>query len=96
MKITGIRGVVYEFPLTRRIGDVHYPAGTDRGTNVAVFVDTDEGITGQAVGFAQAGRELGRFEHCSSARIHALSAACGSACVRSCSSGDRRRRARRR
>jgi L-alanine-DL-glutamate epimerase-like enolase superfamily enzyme len=62
VKITRVRGVVYEYPLTRRIGDVHLACGTDRGSNVAVFIDTDEGVTGHAVGFAQAGPELSRFE----------------------------------
>ncbi len=46
MKITGVRTVLFEIALARRLGDANSPGGRDRGASVAVFVDTDEGVTG--------------------------------------------------
>lgn len=51
MRITSVRATAYTYELTRPIGDVHVPAGSPIGSDVAVFVDTDEGLTGVAVGF---------------------------------------------
>lgn len=49
MKITGVRTNLYEIELTRRLGDANSPRGRKRAANLAVFVDTDEGITGISV-----------------------------------------------
>ncbi|MGC8780931.1 MAG: mandelate racemase/muconate lactonizing enzyme family protein [Anaerolineae bacterium] len=49
MKITGVRTVLYEIPLARPLGDANSPAGRRRSAQVAVFVDSDEGITGCAL-----------------------------------------------
>jgi L-alanine-DL-glutamate epimerase-like enolase superfamily enzyme len=50
MKITGVRTRLYEFTAGRALGDVNLPAGSDRGNGLAVFLDTDKGLTGVAVG----------------------------------------------
>ena len=49
MKITGVRTVLYETMLARRLGDANSPAGRDRSASVAVFVETDEDLTGLAL-----------------------------------------------
>jgi L-alanine-DL-glutamate epimerase-like enolase superfamily enzyme len=50
MKITGVRTQLYEIPLDRAIGDVNSPEGRRRMAGLAVFLDSDEGITGIALG----------------------------------------------
>jgi L-alanine-DL-glutamate epimerase-like enolase superfamily enzyme len=50
MKITGIRTVLYEYELVRPLGDVNLPDGFRHGADLAVFVDTDEGLTGTTIG----------------------------------------------
>ena len=50
MKITGVRTQVYEVPLERPLGDANTPHGRSRIGGMAVYVDTDEGLTGVAVG----------------------------------------------
>jgi L-alanine-DL-glutamate epimerase-like enolase superfamily enzyme len=50
MKITGVRTRLYEFRAGRALGDVNLPTGSDRANGLAVFVDTDEGITGVTTG----------------------------------------------
>src|SRR3954447_14923488 len=50
MKITGVRTRLYEFTAGRALGDVNLPTGSDHANGLAVFVDTDEGITGVATG----------------------------------------------
>lgn len=52
MRITGVETVLYEHRLTRPIGDVHLPDGVSGGAGLAVFVRTDEGPTGEAIGVA--------------------------------------------
>lgn len=49
MKITGIRTNLYEIELTRRLGDANSPGGRGRTAALAVFVDTDDGITGVSI-----------------------------------------------
>jgi len=49
MKITGVRTKLYEIEITRRLGDANSPVGRKRAANVAVFIDTDEGISGISV-----------------------------------------------
>jgi L-alanine-DL-glutamate epimerase-like enolase superfamily enzyme len=50
MKITGVRTQLYEIELTRPIGDVNSPNGRKRAASLAVFIDSDEGLTGLALG----------------------------------------------
>lgn len=54
MKITGVRTKLYQFDMTRPLGDANSPAGWQRTTNMAVFIDTDEGITGVTLGSTSA------------------------------------------
>ena len=62
MRITGVRTVVYEYPLRHPIGDVQ-SQGARRMADLAVFLETDEALVGVAV--ADAG---------SSVNVHALTA----------------------
>ncbi len=50
MKITGVRTVLYEFDMARPLGDANNPRGVKRTASLAVFIDTDEGITGISMG----------------------------------------------
>jgi len=52
MQITDVSAVLYGYPFTRPIGDVHLPQGARHGAEVAVEVHTDEGVTGISVGTA--------------------------------------------
>lgn len=54
MRITGITTTLYEYPLARPIGDVHLPEGVGRSADLAVTVETDEGLTGVTIGAAPA------------------------------------------
>ncbi len=51
-KITGVRTEVYEYEASRMIGDSNFPRGLEnkKRSNMAVFVDTDEGLTGVSIG----------------------------------------------
>ena len=46
MKITGVRTRLYEFRSARKLADANYPPGSDLGAGLAIFLDTDEGVTG--------------------------------------------------
>ena len=48
MKITAIETVLYEYELTRPIGDANMSTGIRRRADLAVFIRTDEGIDGVA------------------------------------------------
>jgi L-alanine-DL-glutamate epimerase-like enolase superfamily enzyme len=48
MQITGVRTTLYEFEMARAIGDANSPSGRKRSAEVAVFIDSDEGVTGVA------------------------------------------------
>jgi L-alanine-DL-glutamate epimerase-like enolase superfamily enzyme len=50
MKITGVRTRIYEAQMKRWLGDANNPGGWRVMTNVIVSLDTDEGITGIALG----------------------------------------------
>lgn len=50
MKITGVRTVLYEFEMKRPLGDANSPTGRRHNATLAVFIDTDEGITGVSMG----------------------------------------------
>ena len=54
MKITGVRTQLYELKLTRPIGDANSPRGRQAMAALAVFIDTDEGVTGISIGGAGA------------------------------------------
>ena len=54
MHITGVRTVMYEYPLQRPIGDVQ-SHGATRMADLAVFLDTDEALVGVAIAGAGAG-----------------------------------------
>src|SRR5262249_35271423 len=50
MKVTGVRTVLYEFPMKRSLGDANSPRGRTRSSSLAVFIDSDEGVTGISYG----------------------------------------------
>jgi L-alanine-DL-glutamate epimerase-like enolase superfamily enzyme len=49
VKITGVRSVLYEYELSRPIGDANIRDGITRRADLAVFVDTDEGLEGVTI-----------------------------------------------
>ena len=62
MKITGIRTKLYEFDLSRPLGDANFPEGRKRWAGLAVFIDTDEGLTGVSIGSPAARQSIGYLE----------------------------------
>jgi L-alanine-DL-glutamate epimerase-like enolase superfamily enzyme len=50
MKITGVRTRLYEYRTVRKLADANDPTGSDSGSGLATFIDTDEGVTGVMVG----------------------------------------------
>ncbi len=50
MKITDVRTQIYEFDLKRWLGDANNPGGWLKNIGLAVFVDTDAGISGMSMG----------------------------------------------
>ena len=54
MKVTEITFKPYTYDMLRTIGDVNLPEGVNEGSELAVFVHTDEGITGCSVGASNA------------------------------------------
>lgn len=50
MKITGVRTRLYEHDMERPLGDANSPRGRSRVGGMAVFIDTDAGVTGVALG----------------------------------------------
>jgi L-alanine-DL-glutamate epimerase-like enolase superfamily enzyme len=50
MKITGVRTILYEFAMKRSLGDANSPKGRDRASSLAIFIDSDEGVTGISYG----------------------------------------------
>lgn len=63
MKITGIRVKLYEFEMTRRLGDANFPKGRKKAAGLALFIDTDEGLTGVTVGHPGARQAIHSLEH---------------------------------
>ena len=49
MKVTGVRTQSYEIELTRALGDANDPRGCTHMALMAVYLDTDEGLTGIAL-----------------------------------------------
>ncbi|MEY3331431.1 MAG: hypothetical protein RL202_697 [Actinomycetota bacterium] len=58
MKVTEISFKPYTYELLRTIGDVNLPEGVNEGSELAVFVHTDEGVTGCSVGAGSAEQTL--------------------------------------
>lgn len=52
MKITGVRTKLFEMALDRPLGDSNGPDGRDWMPSLAVWIDTDDGLTGTAIGGA--------------------------------------------
>ena len=50
IKITGIRSTLFEHKMSRPIGDANNPRGRQQYAALAVFLDTDEGLTGVSLG----------------------------------------------
>lgn len=50
MKITGVRTQLYEYEFTRLMGDANSPSGRRKACELAVMLDTDEGLTGVSIG----------------------------------------------
>ena len=52
MKIAGIRTEIYEYEASRMTGDSNFPRGLEnkKHASLAVFIDTDEGLTGVSIG----------------------------------------------
>ncbi len=50
MKITGVKTKLYEYEMTRKLGDANSPAGRKRVAALVVSIETDEGITGTSEG----------------------------------------------
>ncbi len=50
MKVTGYRIRTYDFQMDRPIGDVNHPVGNAASRGSFLFLDTDEGLTGIALG----------------------------------------------
>ena len=55
MKITGIRTQPYQIAMKRPIGDANNPVGGDTMISGALWLDTDEGLSGIAMTGAPAG-----------------------------------------
>ena len=58
VKVTEISFRPYTYELLRKIGDVNLPEGVSEGSELAVFVHTDEGVTGCSVGVGSADQTL--------------------------------------
>ncbi len=50
MKVTGIRTILFEHDMARAIGDANNPSGRAQYAALAVFLDSDVGLTGVALG----------------------------------------------
>ena len=50
MKVTGVRSILFEHQMARPIGDANNPRGRDQYAALAVFLDTDLGLTGVSLG----------------------------------------------
>lgn len=62
MRITGIRTTRYTYDMQRPIGDANFPEGRRRWIGLAVFIDTDAGVTGVSIGSPAARRFIDAFE----------------------------------
>ena len=62
MKITRIRTKIYEFELTRPLGDANSPQGRKKWAYLSIFIDTDEGLTGVSIGSPLASQTISSLE----------------------------------
>jgi L-alanine-DL-glutamate epimerase-like enolase superfamily enzyme len=58
MKVTGFRTRTYEYRLARKLADANGPLGSDYGRGSILYIDTDVGVTGIALGGGPAARRL--------------------------------------
>ncbi|HUX85969.1 MAG TPA: mandelate racemase/muconate lactonizing enzyme family protein [Chloroflexota bacterium] len=58
MKITGVRTKPFMMKLDRPLGDANDPIGRDRMASLAVYVDTDDGVTGISLGSPAARNQI--------------------------------------
>lgn len=58
MIVTEISFTPYTYQMNRMIGDVNLPDGASEGIELAVFIRTDEGVTGCCVGVGSAAQTL--------------------------------------
>ncbi|MDQ3702521.1 MAG: mandelate racemase/muconate lactonizing enzyme family protein, partial [Chloroflexota bacterium] len=58
MKVTGLRQTSYAFTMGRPLGDANGPIGNDHGRGSILYVDTDAGLTGIALGGGPSVRKL--------------------------------------
>jgi L-alanine-DL-glutamate epimerase-like enolase superfamily enzyme len=56
MKITGARTRLFEFEMERSLGDANLPEGTTAATGMLLFIDSDEGVSGVALGGGSPGQ----------------------------------------
>ncbi|MEZ4865138.1 MAG: mandelate racemase/muconate lactonizing enzyme family protein [Caldilineaceae bacterium] len=61
MKITGVRTLLYQFETTRPLGDANGPDGRKRTSHLAVWIDTDEGLSGVTISSGSARRHIHAF-----------------------------------
>ncbi|MCB0185763.1 MAG: hypothetical protein KDE31_15955, partial [Caldilineaceae bacterium] len=61
MKITGVRTQLYQFEMTRHLGDANSPRGWKQGGHLAVWIETDEGISGVTLSSGSARRHIHAF-----------------------------------
>ena len=61
MKITGVRTHLYQFEMTRYLGDANSPHGWKKSSHLAVFIDTDAGVTGVTIAGGSARRHIHEF-----------------------------------
>jgi hypothetical protein len=54
MKITGYRVEQYLMRMDRAVGDANLPGGVDLLPGSILFLDTDEGVSGIALGYGHA------------------------------------------
>jgi L-alanine-DL-glutamate epimerase-like enolase superfamily enzyme len=58
MKVTGFRMKTYVYKMDRKIGDANFPGGFQDAMGSLLYIDTDEGITGIALGGSPSIRKL--------------------------------------
>ena len=96
MRITGVRTVMYEYPLRHPIGDVQ-SQGCQRMADLAVFLETDEALVGVAIaGAGCVSRPCTRWRRSWSVATRGRSAPCTSGCSASPSRPGRTAPSRRR
>ena len=79
MKITGVETVLYEYELSRPIGDVNIPDGMRRRADLAVFSAPTKASTASPPPAGSASPPSPRSRRRSSARIRYVTAVYGSA-----------------